>query len=419
MQNAFSQTLIYFSLSAASESHRLVRVSSTCVFRRNPQMRRLLRFPFILSNALNQSCLKNLRLLHEAASKTLKASVSDINVSYLVGSCGLSPSAALKTSKKFTLKATGNSDSFLSLLRSHGFTQTQIANIVTSYPTLLNFNPEKIIKPKLQFFLSAGFSNADLVKFISNDPHILNFSLENMIKPNFQMLKSILGSDREVDIAIRNSSRLLRIRLDKVMLPNMKTLRDIGVPPHNIVKLATFHPRSMMKSPAHFTESVDLLKTIGFDASKPLFTLGINALSVLSKSSWAKKLDFYGRFGWSEKDTLSAFKKYPYCMSYSEEKIKQTMVFFVEKLKFDPSSVAERPVLLSFSFEKRVAPRHKIFCMLASKGLTKKNMDFRTFLIVPEKKFIDNYVTRYACQVPEVLILYKDKLELLGCKVEH
>ncbi|KAH0470870.1 hypothetical protein IEQ34_000593 [Dendrobium chrysotoxum] len=381
-------------------------------------MLRLLRqFPF--SIALKRSCATDLRLLKKNVPEVLNPSVSDVNVSYLVGSCGLSPAAALKAAKKFTLKSTGNANSFLSLLRCHGFTQSQIASIVTSYPTLLTFNTEKIIKPKLEFFLNAGFSTTELAKFISNDPHILHFSLEKMLKPNFQLLKSILGSDREVDIAVRNFSRLLRIRLDKVMLPNMETLRDIGVPPHNIVKLFTFHPRSMMKSPAQFNESVNLLKKFGFDTSKPLFTLGINALSVLSPSSWAKKLEFYSSLGWSEKDTLTAFKKFPYCMAYSEEKIKQNMAFFVEKLKFDPSSVAERPVLLSFSFEKRVSPRYKIFCMLSSKGLTKKNMDFRTFLFVPEKKFINQYVTRYAGQVPEMLMLYKDKLELLGCKVDH
>ncbi|KAI0531405.1 hypothetical protein KFK09_000959 [Dendrobium nobile] len=382
-------------------------------------LRLLLRYPFHRPITNNSSCPTHLRLLHDTVPKTLTPSVSDVTVSYLVGSCGLSLAAALSIAKKFTLKSTGNADSFLSLLRAHGFNQGQIAYIVSSQPALISYNQEKKIKPKLEFFLNVGYSKADLVKLISSDPSILKASLENKIRPNFDMLKSILGTDKEVATAIGNSSRLLRERLDNCVLPNMKTLMELGVPGHRIIKLATFYPRAMMKGPAHFNQAIDLLKKMGFDASKLVFALGVNVLSGLSSSTWNKKLELFRSLGWSNEDTFTAFKCHPYCMLISEEKIKRNYGFFIEKLKWEPSYVAARSIILSYSFDKTISPRYKIFKFLTSNGLKKRTGDFASFLRMPRKKFFNDYVIKYADQVPELLEIYKNELESSRCMVEH
>jgi len=58
----------------------------------------------------------------------------NFTVSYLVDSLGLPKKLAESISKKFRFEDKANPDSVLSLLRSHGFTVSQISSIITDYP---------------------------------------------------------------------------------------------------------------------------------------------------------------------------------------------------------------------------------------------------------------------------------------------
>ncbi|XP_028556856.1 uncharacterized protein LOC110093129 [Dendrobium catenatum] len=226
-----------------------------------------------------------------------------------------------------------------------------------------------------------------VVKLITSDVHILKTSLEKRIRPNYDLLKGILGSHTEVAIAIGSRSSGDRM-------------------------LCTLYPRSVLKDPAQFNKTIDLLKKMGFDVSKTVFTLGVNVLSALCKATWDRKFQLYRSLGWSDDDILTAFKKHPFCMLLSDEKIKHNFGFFAKELQWAPSFVATRPVLLFFSFENTITPRYKIFRILESKGLIRRNGGFSTFLWLPKKKFLNQYVIKFADQVPELLELYKDKLQL-------
>ncbi|CAA7022626.1 unnamed protein product [Microthlaspi erraticum] len=75
----------------------------------------------------------------------------NFTVSYLVDSLGLTTKLAQSISKRISFENKGNPDSVLSLLRSHGFTDSQISDIITDYPLLLIEDAEKSLAPKLQF----------------------------------------------------------------------------------------------------------------------------------------------------------------------------------------------------------------------------------------------------------------------------
>ncbi|KAK1295302.1 hypothetical protein QJS10_CPA16g01470 [Acorus calamus] len=126
-------------------------------------------------------CLKSISTAPEEK-ETPKA--SDFTVSYLVNTCGLSVDSALRVSKGFQLKTTENSDSVLSFFKKHGFTDTQIAKLISCRPKLLSFNPDKTIKPKMDFLRDAGFSTPDLTLVLSKNPNILTSSLDNQLVPN-------------------------------------------------------------------------------------------------------------------------------------------------------------------------------------------------------------------------------------------
>ncbi|XP_010904965.1 transcription termination factor MTERF8, chloroplastic isoform X2 [Elaeis guineensis] len=355
-----------------------------------------------------------LRFLHHPILKSPKEpATATATVSYLINSCGLSLSAALSAAKKVQFKSTANPDAVLALLKDHGFTKPQIANLVSKHPSLLAFRPQKTIKPKLDFFVGIGYSGADLGKLISADPNLLLASLEKKLVRNFDLLKTLLGSSEAVVSAVAGTSRLLRYDLNAMMLPNMETLRDHGVPGPKVIQLAATYPRVLMKKRDRFTETVELLKGMGMKPKSTMFILAINAMLGLTPATWERKLAVYRSLGWSEKETLLAFMKHPFCMLASDQNIRKSMEFFVNKLNWEPTFLAARPKLLSFSLEKRIIPRCSVLGVLLSKGLVRSKFGVHT-LMITEKDFLAKYVIKYGKQIPEVLEAYQGKLEFVG-----
>ncbi|XP_072975452.1 uncharacterized protein [Typha angustifolia] len=360
-----------------------------------------------------------LRFLHESTITSSDADTDDdasFTVSYLTTACGLPIPDAVSAASHIRLRpsSTSKTDSVLALLRSYNFSRSQMAAVFHKHPNLLLADPDTTIRPKLDFFLDYGYSQDDLVNLVSADPNLLRISLANRLIPNFEILQKILGSKEHVMTAIRGSSRLLRYKLEKMMLPNVETLKSHGLPAKNIVQLATAYPRVMTQNSDRFAHTVEKLKELGINPWSTTFILGINAMSGLTTSTWQRKLSIYRSFGWSEKDTLLAFTRHPFCMLASDEKIKNAMEFFMKKLQWDPLSLLRRPKLISLSLEKRIIPRCAVLNVLALNNLSSQwKTPVHTVLMMTEKEFQDRYVLPYGEQFPEVNEAYQGNIEFV------
>ncbi|KAK8938145.1 hypothetical protein KSP40_PGU018447 [Platanthera guangdongensis] len=355
-----------------------------------------------------------LRLLHhELFSKPFTTRPSspnlDLAASFFKTSCGLSPSAALAAASKFNMKTTANAESVLRILASYGFEKSNIALMAAKQPTLFSFHPEKCIKPKLDLFFAAGFTPNFIVKLFTKNPELLKISLERKLSPNLHLLMTALGGDRKiVATSIARGTWVLGHDLKKHLLPKMETLREHGAGA-NIPKLLWWCPWAITQEPERFSKSVVLLQDMGFNPSNPMFIHGIKVMAGLTQPSWERKLQLYRSLGWSQEETLSAFKKSPSCMCISEEKIRRVMAFFVENLKWEPSRLAVMPIVLSFSFEKRIVPMYAVFSILSKRGLLGTNICFSTLLRMGESNFLKKYVWKYSDTIPELLDAYKVK----------
>lgn len=91
------------------------------------------------------------------------------------------------------------------------------------------------------------------------------------------------------------------------------------------------------------------------------------------------------------------------------EKITTIMNFFVHTMGWKSLDIANRPVILSYSLERRIIPRCSVLQALLSKGLIKK---FSVCLVLEytEKAFLQRFVTPY--EDPYILKLYEQKLGL-------
>ncbi|CAL5337840.1 unnamed protein product [Camellia sinensis] len=104
------------------------------------------------------------------------------------------------------------------------------------------------------------------------------------------------------------------------------------------------------------------------------------------------EVEVYGKWGWSEEQTIQAFGKNPWCMMASEEKIMAVMDFYVNTMGWESSRIARRPKFVSLSLEKRIVPRCSVVQVLLSKGLIdKKRLRLATLLESTESSFLEKF----------------------------
>ncbi|XP_031407441.1 uncharacterized protein LOC116215733 [Punica granatum] len=318
-------------------------------------------------------------------------------LSLLVETLGFTPEAALSVCGKLRTNNSENVGSVISFFKGRGFTADQIRSMVRRFPEILRQHPERNLLPKLEFLGSKGLLGPDLGEFISSHPVILKRSLERFIIPNFNFYRTILESDK------RAASPNIAIA------PNMRYLLDNGVSKSNIAALLHRDDTVLHSSRARLREAMRVLKEMGLDPKKSTFQHALMAVLRMSKSSWESKARLYRNWGWSEAELLSAFRKYPLCMAVSEDKINRVMSFFVDRMGWRPSLIAEHPILLTQSLEKKTIPRALVLQFLHSKDMFEKHYSLAHFFKMSEKAFLER-IARYQEAAPHILAIYKDEM---------
>ncbi|XP_043714907.1 uncharacterized protein LOC122663288 [Telopea speciosissima] len=334
-------------------------------------------------------------------------------VSYLISSCGLSPTAAISASKKVGFESSDRPDSVLTLFRNHGFTDAQISSLIGKCPPLLLSSPTKTLRPKLEFFHSFGLSSPNIAKILCRDSGVLLYSLENKIIPAFNFFKSLVGSVENVVLVLKRYPRLIKGDIQNVAR-NIALLRENGVLESNMVSLLIYFPSTMAPKNDRLKEIVEEIKHMGIDPSKHSFIIALFGVTSMSKSTWKKKLEVYRKWGFSENEILMAFRRHPWFMKLSQKKIMSHMDFFVNKMGWEQAVIISYPHLLGYSLEKRILPRCSVLRVLILKGLVKEDLKMAHLLTKSEKKFLENFVTKYEKEVPHLLDLYKGNISLLG-----
>ncbi|XP_052485375.1 transcription termination factor MTERF15, mitochondrial-like [Gossypium raimondii] len=322
-------------------------------------------------------------------------------VSYLINKCGFSPELASRVSKSVHFETPEKPDSLIVFLENHGFSQTQIVNLIKRQPTLLLSHTEKTLLPKLEFLYSVGFSRPELAKLLSNYPRLLVSSLEKQIIPSFNLLRNLFQSHDKTIKAIKQCTGILVY--DAYVFSNMKVLRGIGVPESNILMMFS-NPRALLCNPVRLKEIVEEVKRMGFDSLTKKFVHVVIALSSMSKSTLEKKFDVYRRWGWSDQEIREAFQRYPSCVTASEGKIMAIVDFLVNKMGYHSNLIAKQPSIFSQSLEKRIVPRALFARELLSLGLV-SNLALSALFDTSEKVFVNRFVKI----APELLKLYEEK----------
>ncbi|KAF3968345.1 hypothetical protein CMV_007751 [Castanea mollissima] len=170
-------------------------------------------------------------------------------------------------------------------------------------------------------------------------------------------------------------------------------------------------PRAFMVNLVSFREIVEEVKEMGFNPSRLEFALAVFVLRAMSKSTWEREVDVYKKWGLFENDIFLAFRRHPWCMMASEEKIMRLVDLLVNKMGMDSSLFIKRPGLVSLSLEKRLIPRGFLFQGFLSKGLVKKDFNIYPLFECPERTFVHKYIMPHKEEASELLKLYKEKMD--------
>ncbi|XP_062195406.1 uncharacterized protein LOC133898737 [Phragmites australis] len=323
---------------------------------------------------------------------------------FLRHSCGLAEADAAAAAARLRLRSTKNAHAVLSLLRDTiGLPPDSVARLVAAYPSVLS---STILPAKLDFYLrELGLSAAEVRRFLLASPNrVLTAGLDGRLRPNHRLLRDLLGTDANVLAAVKQSMELIYDNLQVLLLPKLEALRDHGVTEEIIVKLVTTHPKALVHRSTRFDEGLAAMKDLGVSPDSGIFPYAFGVFAKMYQSKWDRRMENYLSLGWTEEQVRRAFVRHPYCMSASDDKVRQLMRFLAEKLGWSPEYVSSSPTVLSFSYEKRVLPRCAVLDILASTGAIKGIR--MNHLTMSEKKFMEKYVTKYQEVVPQVLEAY-------------
>ena len=357
----------------------------------------LLLFTTTSSSSFNFRCIS-----------TSTSTSHSFTVSYLINNCGFTPQSALKASRKVTLSDSQKPHSILQFFRSHNFSNPQLRDILTREPGLLLCgDPNKVLLPKFQFLLSKGASTSDIVRIVNANPKFLLRSLLNHIIPTYHFVRGFLQSDKQ---AITCINRYASFISDSRVETNVKLLLHNGATHSNIATLLRSSPRIYCSS--NLLDTIQELKQLGFNSSTSTFVVALVAKRTVNETRWAEKVQIFKKWGWSDEHILQAFRRQPYCMLSSVQKIDAVLSAWVDKLGLNSLDLVNAPGIFLLRLEKRVIPRAAVLQFLVSKGLRRKNASLSAPFAMAEKLFLDKFVKCFKEDSNHLLKLYQEKMNL-------
>lgn len=115
-----------------------------------------------------------------------------------------------------------------SYLKDNGFSNTHMERMMRYYPNLFSYSIKKQIEPKLSVFQDLRFSAGEIADIIASKVSILNYREERIIS-SVSALKGLLGSRGLVELLRKRSGDCFFIDVKKRLLPNIEFLKSSGV----------------------------------------------------------------------------------------------------------------------------------------------------------------------------------------------
>ncbi|CAL5046890.1 unnamed protein product [Urochloa decumbens] len=341
---------------------------------------------------------------------------------YLVASCGFAPAQARKAAQKAfdesskdcnkkafeelnysRLNSATNPDAILTLLSSVGLSRADIAGIVAADPLLLRSSAKKVSPRLLALRDRLGLSAPQIARFLLVGSHSLR-SCD--VVPKLEFFISFYGSFERLLVVMKRNSNILHSDLERVIKPNIALLRQCGLSVQDIAQLCSKNSWLLTFNPERVKEIVLRAEDFMVHCSPGMFKNVIAAVSHINKEKVAHKLTFLkSTLGCSESEVAIAVSKMPKILVYSEESLLRKIQFLTKEVELEHQYIVGRPVLLGYSLEKRLVPRHRVMKLLQAKGFN-SNISFFSLAKLGEKDFRLKFIGCHEDSVPGLASYY-------------
>ncbi|KAL6861288.1 hypothetical protein ACP4OV_016988 [Aristida adscensionis] len=320
---------------------------------------------------------------------------------YLLATCGLTPAQAQRASGRLAhLKSPSKPDAVLAFLSGLGLTPPDIAAAVARDPRLLCCNVGKILAPRVAALRDHGVSASQIARLVVLDPA---GSRGASIVSKLRYLVPLFGSiDRLLD-ALKRSRYLLHTNLETMAKRNVSALRECGLDAEGITKLCRGVPWVLTISRERFQEMVVCAEAMGIPRGAPMFVYALRSALCCREDSIAAKMEFLKqKFQWSEAQVRLAVSRFPWSLTISKERVVRVSEFLISEVGLDPEYIAARPVMISYSIERRLRPRHFVVKFLKANGLLGNDRSYYTAVKVSEKVFLATFICPYKEAAPHL-----------------
>ncbi|CAO1947574.1 unnamed protein product [Urochloa humidicola] len=158
--------------------------------------------------------------------------------------------------------------------------------------------------------------------------------------------------------------------------------------------------RILTRSTKHMQEALARVDEFGIEQSSWVFPKAFATFAILSHEKINKTIHVFEKLGWSRSDISSAVRKAPNILSMSEERIRRSLEFLTGDVGLKIPFIAQRPVLMLLSVERRLLPRYCLMNFLKTTRVLNDYPSFYTIALISEDKFQQKFVHPYKKSIP-------------------
>jgi mTERF domain-containing protein len=278
----------------------------------------------------------------------------------------------------------------LAFLAGLGLSRADLAVAVAGDPKLLCADVEKTLAPVVAGLTAHGLSRAEVARLVSLGRPVFRC---RSILSNLPYYQSLFGSYDNLLRLLKQSPSLLGCNLDKVVKPNVAFLRACGLGDCNFSKVHLSTPRILCIKPERLRTMVACAEDLGVSRESLMFRHVLHAVAFVGQENITAKVDYLKKtFRWSDSEVGFVVCKTPALLRRSKDILQRLSQFFISEVGLEPAAIANRPVMLTLSLERRLRPRYYAVKFLKENGLFNHDPSYSTIFKLTEKVFVERYI---------------------------
>ncbi|XP_065028440.1 transcription termination factor MTERF5, chloroplastic-like [Musa acuminata AAA Group] len=300
-----------------------------------------------------------------------------------------SKEAAKRAKDRICEKELSSSSPSIEFFKQSGWSDPLVMKLLQREPRLLRANVETILKPRMRSLQDMGFSDTEIVQLVTSCPCLLYL---RDIQPRIDFWRSLLGSNERLIKASRRNMFLLTSSVARKVEPNISLLRECGISEQCITQMLVAVPSFFCRTNKCIDESIKHVEELGVSRDCKMFPHALLKVMTLSWSRFHATFAILMSFGWSQPDSLAAFRRYPVIWNYSKKNLSDKMTFLMKEAGCELTYIIGHPVLLTYSLEKRLRPRYEVMNFLYQNKLLDKGHDLLSVILLSEEKFRNKFL---------------------------